>query len=672
MVTNADRSSHRSRLLPAAVLSTFVAAFLLTGPPGWSRAGAAQPVWPTRGVFTVSGAGYGHGIGMSQYGAYGAATLGKTWQQMMGFYYPGTTVTSRDPGRTIRVQITADNDNDLQVYPSAGLRLNDRASGRTYPLPVGAKYTRWRTVRTSTGYGLRYLNPSGTWVAITPPLSPTAIWTYENTAKMIKIRLPGGVRQELRSQVSLIRSGGGAITTNRLTMEDYLRSVVPSEMPTSWPAQAVQAQAVAARTFAARLQSQTGAGAFFDVCDTVACQVYRGFATTTAGIRTVHETAAGSAAVQATSGKILSHAGQIALTQFSSSNGGHSAPGSLPYLTAQPDPWDGVAKSQSWSVALTTAMVKQAYPTLGTIRQLQVLSRDGFGRFGGRVTSIKIIGSTGASTVTGPAFRFALGLRSALFTVSGSPNPAYGAFPRRYSSSAADLLAVRADTLVRYPVSSTGMVSLPRTLRTGFAPFTHVVNVGDWDGDGFQDVIARTPGERLLLFRGTASTALLAGVDLGLRSNHTEVTGIGDLNGDGRPDLVVLSVAGNLYVVHGNGALGYTGFAQLAAGWSDRHGFRSPGDMTGDGRPDLVTRQGSAVYLHPGAANSFGSPVRLDDSLAASADLASVGDFSGDGVADLLARDSSDQFVLYAGAGAGRLQPAQTLPTSLSGSRFTS
>jgi stage II sporulation protein D len=393
-----------------------LAATLLVGPgAGVSAADPAVP--PTDGVFTLSGKGYGHGIGMSQYGAYGGAGLGKTWQQIVGFYYPGTTVFTQSTARTIRVRITADNDADLQVYPSAGLQLRDRVTGATYRLPTGPSYPRWRVRATATGYVLHYRKPTGTWVQRTPTLRATSVWTFENTAKIVKIRIPGGTRQELRSQVYLVRTPSGPVTVNRLRVESYLRSVVPSEMPTSWPAHAVRSQAVAARTYAARLQGAAAPRAVYDTCDTVQCQVYKGYASTRDGVRSLYETTAGTSAVSYTAGRILLYAGAPALTMFSSSNGGHSAAGTPPYLVARADSWDGRPRSQAWTATLTTARVAQVYPGIGTVRQLQVLTRDGFGSFGGRVTSIRVVGSLDTRTVTGPEFRLAFGLRSALFTL---------------------------------------------------------------------------------------------------------------------------------------------------------------------------------------------------------------------------------------------------------------
>ena len=232
------------------------------------------------------------------------------------------------------------------------------------------------------------------------------------------MRLTDGSSVGVRGSVAAFFFGAGTRTVNRLRVDTYLRSVVPSEMPTSWPTQAVRTQAVAARTYAIRTKAARP-DARWDICDSVNCQVYRGYTSTTpAGTRTVHETSSGNSAVAATAGRIVTFGGTAALTQFSSSNGGHSAPGDYPYLRPQPDPYDAVIRPNTWTATLSAAAIADAYPTVGEVQELRVLSRDGYGRYGGRVTSIEITGSTTSVTVTGPQFRFATGLRSTLFTIA--------------------------------------------------------------------------------------------------------------------------------------------------------------------------------------------------------------------------------------------------------------
>jgi SpoIID/LytB domain protein len=358
---------------------------------------------------------------MSQYGAYGAAVRGLTWPEIVAFYYPGTARSTRSTTELIQVWLEGDQDRDLRVRPSARLRVSDDL-GTTYTLPVGSRYRAWRAVRSVTGiFKLQYLSSSGSWVTKRHPLSasPRRTWRITNTAKVVEVRLTDGSSRELRGSVAVFFYGSATRTVNRLRVETYLRSVVPSEMPTSWPTQAVRAQAVAARTYAFRALAGPGPDPRWDICDSVSCQVYRGYASTTpGGTRTVHETSGGDAAVSATAGRILTYGGAVALAQFSSSNGGHSARGDYPYLRPQPDPYDAVIRANTWTATLTAAAIAEAYPTVGEVRELRVLSRDGYGRYGGRVTSIEITGSTSSLTVTGPQFRFATRLRSTLFTIT--------------------------------------------------------------------------------------------------------------------------------------------------------------------------------------------------------------------------------------------------------------
>jgi hypothetical protein len=96
--------------------------------------------------FTIRGAGWGHGWGMSQYGAYGAARQGLTWKQILSFYYPGTRLSTMSAGTKIKVGISADNDSSLRVLPATGLTVRDTA-GHRYTVPTGAKYTSWRISR---------------------------------------------------------------------------------------------------------------------------------------------------------------------------------------------------------------------------------------------------------------------------------------------------------------------------------------------------------------------------------------------------------------------------------------------------------------------------------------------------------------------------------------------
>ena len=208
-----------------------------------------------------------------------------------------------------------------------------------------------------------------------------------------------------------------------MLLEDYVKGVVPAGMPTSWAADAVRAQAVAARSYAVRLRDFSGYSGF-DICDTTACQVYGGL---------TRETHNGNAAVNATASKIVTYRGKVALTQFASSNGGYSAQGDYPYLAAHRDPYDSVIKSQAWTRTISASSVSRLWPSAGTVKRLQITGRDGAGSWGGRVKTIKIIGTARTTTVSGTTFQHMFGMRSSLYMIAGSttaPSPVPQALPR--------------------------------------------------------------------------------------------------------------------------------------------------------------------------------------------------------------------------------------------------
>jgi SpoIID/LytB domain protein len=648
----------------AVVLALLSTGLVLPAPP----ADAAPVVAPKSGSFTVRGAGWGHGFGMSQYGAYGAARRGLTWKQILAFYYRGTRVTTMPSRTVLKVWITADRDGSLRVRPTAGLNVRDGNGGR-YTLPTGARYTSWRISRSGSGYRLSYRTPSGSEVTQPTRLS-SSTWSFYSSAKVIRVVLPSGSVRSYRGSVALVKRGSSGRTVNRVLLEDYVQGVVPPEMPTSWPAQAVRAQAVAARSYAVRLRDFTNYSGY-DICDTVACQVYRGMGS---------ETAAGNAAVRATKGAIVTYRGAVALTQFASSNGGHSAQGRYAYLAPRRDPYDGVVRSQAWTRTVTARSIAAAWPAVGTVRGLRVTARDGAGAWGGRVRTIAIVGSKATVSVSGSAFQGRFGLRSRLFSVVGAtsatrqqvkPGPAYATFPRSFNpASRADLALVSpSGQLRRHPVVA-GTLRNPATLGSGFAQYTNLTTVGDWNGDGYADVMVRTAAGRLYLKRGSGTGQLTSGTALPGGSNIRSMAGIGDANSDGRPDLAVLTTAGNVWLVLGDGKLGRVGTRKIASGWQQHDWLRAPGDFDRDGRPDLISKLGDRLLLHRGTAIGLARPVTLTTGLVGLAAVTSIGDFTGDGRADLVARTTTGRLVVLAGNGKDRITRRTTLPGSFAGTRF--
>lgn len=134
-------------------------------------------------------------------------------------------------GTKIKVWITADNDNSLRVQPASGLTVRDSA-GHRYPVPAGTSYTSWRISRSGAGYRLSYRTRSGSYVTKSTGLT-TGAWSFTTRSKVVKIILPNGSVRSYRGSVALIKRGAGGRTINNVLLEDYVKGVVPAEMPTS-------------------------------------------------------------------------------------------------------------------------------------------------------------------------------------------------------------------------------------------------------------------------------------------------------------------------------------------------------------------------------------------------------------------------------------------------------
>jgi SpoIID/LytB domain protein len=175
----------------------------------------------------------------------------------------------------------------------------------------------------------------------------------------------------------------------------------------------VQAQAVAARTYAA---NSIGSASKRDwqICDTTSCQVYGGVAA---------EDARANAAVTHTAGQILTYQGAPAFTQFSASNGGWTSAGSVPYLTARADPYDGYSGNavHSWTTTIDTRVLEKRYPSLGALQRIIVTERDGHGAWAGRAWTVVLDGNKADVTIGGDTFRGIYGLKSSWYAFAPTP-----------------------------------------------------------------------------------------------------------------------------------------------------------------------------------------------------------------------------------------------------------
>ena len=363
---------------------------------------SAADTWdvPRSASITVKGHGYGHGRGMSQYGAEGAARDGLGWRQITGFYYPGTTL-GRARGQ-VRVHISADTTDDLVVVPRTGLNVTDLGSDETLTLP-DRQTDRWRVVPSDSGHRVQWLDGARwrTWRTL------TGNGAFAASGDPVSLVTPSGVKA-YRGRLTAVPLSGGRVTVNTVRLESYLRGVVPLEMPALWSPAAVRSQSVAARTYAAYERAHPRSSAF-DVYDTTASQVY-------GGVDAEHS--ASDAAIRATRRQVLEHDGAPAFTQFSSSSGGWTVQGSVPYQQARKDPYDDWAGNpvHDWSVTVRDTTFENAWPSLGNLRRIRVVRRDGNGDWGGRVTTLRLVGSKRTVTVSGDTMRSTLGLRSTWVT----------------------------------------------------------------------------------------------------------------------------------------------------------------------------------------------------------------------------------------------------------------
>lgn len=350
--------------------------------------------------FTLVGRGYGHGIGMSQYGACGRARAGWTWQRIIEHYYTGVRI-GRTADRTIRVLLA---EGQWSVRVSAGRAYRVDAPGAaSQPIPGG-------TQATVTWSGGRYrVRASGQTWSFAKPVSFSSGTGTLRLANSTQNGWPASARARYRGTLRVVRGGSGFSVVNHLPLEQYLYGVLPREVSPSWPTHALRAQAVAARSFAAQ---RIGASGQFDVYCTTRSQVYGGADA---------EAARTTAAVNATRGLVPTYRGRPIGAYFFASSGGRtenvenvwtSAP--VPYLKSVDDSFDRGSPYSSWPenpLVRTPAAIARAlgpYSAPGSLRTIYVVKRG----VSPRIVKAYVVGSRGARAVSGQVLRERLGLRS--------------------------------------------------------------------------------------------------------------------------------------------------------------------------------------------------------------------------------------------------------------------
>ena len=214
-------------------------------------------------------------------------------------------------------------------------------------------------------------------------------------------------RRRYRGDLLLVVRSGRIRAINQLGIETYLPSVVGSEMPAKWPLAALQAQAVAARTYALR---QRGRKPDFDVKATVSSQVYKGIESETPRTRE---------AVATTRSLVLVHGGGLINAVFHSSSGGATEPSGevwqnqLPYLVSVQD-HDQHSPVHRWNQRFEAGDLRRRFEETGGLERLSVLSTSSTGR----VRSARIQGPLGSLVLTGRQLRQRLGLKSTMVSFS--------------------------------------------------------------------------------------------------------------------------------------------------------------------------------------------------------------------------------------------------------------
>lgn len=339
----------RSRTV-AVVLAAAVAT--LVSPSGAQAAALAHGM-------TISGHGWGHGHGMSQYGARGAASKGLDYRRILGFYYPRTTWSTKSG--VVRVLLAEITNNRLVARPRSSLTASWRGHTAVWNLgKVQPSADQWQIAPASGGRSVLMYHLAAGWKTYTSVVGELDFYALGNP---INIGVPGGWRSYRGTVGAALPSSTSASRwiVNTLQLEQYILGVIPSEMPAGWQPEALKAQAVAARTYAA-YEMATPASPAYELFDDTRSQVYRGFSA---------EQASTNAAASATQGQILTYSGAPAFTEFSSSNGGYELAAESnpkPYLPSQPDPYEQYSgnANATWSASIPAPILLQECPAAGS------------------------------------------------------------------------------------------------------------------------------------------------------------------------------------------------------------------------------------------------------------------------------------------------------------------
>ncbi len=450
--------SGRSGLLIAAIV--LLSVLIATAPT--ARADQRAAAVP---IVHLEGKGHGHGVGMSQWGAFTMAQGGESAADIIGAFYPGTQLAHLGG----EVVVVVDQRGRVRIqFPGGGEIRSARSGPQEAGFPVtvapggtveivrdggGYHVTGGSVAALGAGHATPYAtasdcvlvvcDPTPTPTTTTPPptvptttttttptsgdgpdgdtdpgtsdpgaepapsttqppadpVSSTPLWAVPAGGSVVRSVNRG---RSYRGSFEVAGPAGALRVRNHVDVEDYLKGM--AEVPGNWPAAAVQAQAIAARTYALRAMAAGG-----ELCDTDSCQVYAG---------TARESAGQVAAVDATRGVVVTYGGRLAATYYSASAGGFTAtvaegfgsPFDVPYLQAHPTP---TVHPDDWSLDIALTDIARRLGYRGGLRAVRI---DQMGP-SGRPLQMTLDGDAGPMRVDPQVFRRRLGLRSTLFTI---------------------------------------------------------------------------------------------------------------------------------------------------------------------------------------------------------------------------------------------------------------
>lgn len=331
--------------------------------------------------WVVKGHGFGHGVGMGQYGAYGYAKHGADYRFILGHYYAGTTIGQLTGPRVVRVLLDISG-GDVGFSGAAG------ACGKA--LDPEREY---RARRSGARVSLR--SSSGRALA--------ACGRRLRTAGNGRVEIAGAGAYRGALEVVPTDSDVGSLNAiNAVPVDQYVKGVIANEMPPSWPRAALRAQAVAARSYALSVQA---GGNGFDLYDDTSSQIYKGISS---------ETAQTNEAANATAGQVVMYGAEVAQTYFSACSGGYTESvqnvffgPAIPYLVGVPDPYDHYCPLHTWKLRFSEPQISAKLGRYldGRLKRVVVTKRGA----SPRIVWARLHGTGGVTTIRGDRLASALG-----------------------------------------------------------------------------------------------------------------------------------------------------------------------------------------------------------------------------------------------------------------------